>query len=467
MKDSIFTQLQAAYRDEEDFRLREVCGLKVVSLDTMTDGNKVSEFVMQPIVYRKHVASVDDFAEFTAAAAVVKPCPTYQSAEEAFVNGYTLVFDNNGGCVAVDTRTQTGRGIIEPPTSMVMRGPREGFVEDVKVNVTLLRKRLKTSHFKTILLTVGRYTNTSVVVCYIDGIADKKIVGNVVQRLQQITTDGVPDSSYLAKYLDVEHTALFRRVGLTEKPDVAVCKMLEGRIAVICDGSPMVLTFPYLFVEDLQSPGDYYENAVITSVNRVLRFVSVLISVFLPALYVCLQMYNYQIIPLKFLLTVLNATEAIPFSPIVEMVMVIVIFDILREANLRMPSAVGISLSLVGAIVLGDAAVEAGLIGAPAVMIGALSGIGLFTMPDNTLVLSVLRIVITVVGGLTGILGVTLCMLVIMIYLTSLQTNHAPFLAPYAPDVPDDRQDAVFQSPVPQQEHRPESIPNANKTRRG
>ena len=439
----------------------------VVNLDAMTDHVKTSQFVLQPLVYASGAKTIADIKNCLVAADGVVECNTYECALSYFVNGYTLVFDEDGGSIAVDTRTQSGRSIAEPPTSMVMRGPREGFVEDVKVNVTLLRKRLKTPHFKTVQLSVGKYTDTSVVVCYIEGIADKKVVGNVIQRLQEINIDGVLDSSYLAKYLDVERTVLFRRVGMTEKPDVAVGKMLEGRIAVISDGSPMVLTVPYLFVEDLQSPGDYYENAAMTSLNRVLRFVSVLVSVLLPALYVCMQMYNYQIIPLKFLLTILNATEAIPFSPFAEMMLVIVIFDILREANLRMPSAVGISLSLVGAIVLGDAAVKAGLIGAPAVMIGALSGIGLFTMPDNTLVLSLLRILFTVAGGIGGIFGIMLVQLATMVYLCALQNDHAPFLAPYAPEIPSDRQDSVGQKPVPQQKKRPRSIPNVNRTRRG
>lgn len=469
MKQSILSKMQSLYRDEEDFRFRVVnCGKQftVCLLDTMVDNNKVSAFVVQPLVYMRSACKVGDVERELSTGAVVRNCITFVAAEECIVNGFTLVFDQDGGCIAVDTRTQTGRSVAEPPTSMVMRGPREGFVEDVKVNVTLLRKRLKTARFKTTQLTIGKVTNTTVVVCYIDGIADKKVVGSVLQRLQQINIDGVLDSSYLAKYLDTERTALFRRVGMTEKPDVAVGKMLEGRVAVIADGSPMVLTLPYLFVEDLQSPADYYENAVMTSINRTLRFVSVFISVLLPTLYVCLQMYNYQIIPLKFLLTVLNATQAIPFSPLAEMLLVIVIFDILREANLRMPSAVGISLSLVGAIVLGDAAVKAGLIGAPAVMIGALSGIGLFTMPDNTLVLSLLRLGLTVVGGIAGIMGVILAMMVLMIYLCSLQFNHTPFLAPYAPDIPEDRQDALFQNPIARQTHRPRSIPNSNRTRR-
>ncbi|MCX4285812.1 MAG: spore germination protein, partial [Clostridia bacterium] len=200
---------------------------------------------------------------------------------------------------------------------------------------------------------------------------------------------------------------------------------------------------------------------------RILRFISVLASVLLPALYVCLQVYNYQIIPLQFLITVMNASEAIPFSPLFEMMLVLVIFDILREANLRMPSAVGISLSLVGAIVLGDAAVKAGLLGAPAVMIGALSGIGLFTLPDNTLVLSLMRLIITFIGGTMGLLGVTLSIIAILLYLASLQNNKTPFLAPFAPNIPQDRQDAIGQKPVPQMTERPKSIPNKNNKRRG
>ncbi|MBQ8872668.1 MAG: spore germination protein, partial [Clostridia bacterium] len=165
--------------------------------------------------------------------------------------------------------------------------------------------------------------------------------------------------------------------------------------------------------------------------------------------------------------TILNATEAIPFSPMVEMMIVLIIFDILREANLRMPSAVGISLSLVGAIVLGDAAVKAGLIGAPAVMIGALSGIGLFTMPNNTFILSLLRIAITLIGGIMGILGVILSVVAILIYMVSLQNYQAPFLAPYAPNIPADKQDAGGQRPLTEQVERPRSIPNVNKRRRG
>lgn len=466
---NILQQMQELYQSNDEAITRQIdCGLQItlMSLETMCDDKKISAFVLQPLVYLQEATSVQQVRLKISTGAIVKDITNVYTAVELFTNGYTLVFGADGS-FAVDTRTTLGRAIIEPPTSMVMKGPREGFVEDLKVNITLLRKRLKTEHFKIVNATVGKYTNTSISVCYLQTIADQRIVDNIVQRLQNINIDGVLDSSYISKYLDPSRTVLFRRVGMTEKPDIAVAKMLEGRVCVVVDGSPMVLTLPYLYVEDLQSPSDYYENASITTLNRSLRFISVVLSVLLPALYVCLQMYNYQIIPLKFLITILNATEAIPFSPMVEMMIVLIIFDILREANLRMPSAVGISLSLVGAIVLGDAAVKAGLIGAPAVMIGALSGIGLFTMPNNTFILSLLRIAITLIGGIMGILGVILSVVAILIYMVSLQNYQAPFLAPYAPNIPADKQDAVGQRPLTEQVERPRSIPNVNKRRRG
>ena len=470
MKESNFKKLELLYSGQDDFRLRDFdCGiqLKVVCLDPMCDDAKVSNFVLQPLAYINDAKSISDVQKRLTVGTGVQQPPNFYSIIEDFSNGYTIIFDENDKCISVDTRTVIGRSIAEPPTSMVMRGPREGFIEDMKVNITLLRKRLKTPNLKVINLNVGKYTNTAVAVCYLDGIAEKSIVDDVVQRIQSINIDGVLDSSYLARYLDVSKTVLFRRVGTTEKPDIAVGKMLEGRLAIVVDGSPMVLTIPYLFVEDMQSPGDYYENSAMTTLSRVLRFISVIASVLLPALYVCLQVYNYQIIPLRFLITIMNASEAIPFSPLTEMILVLVIFDILREANLRMPSAVGISLSLVGAIVLGDAAVQAGLLGAPAVMIGALSGIGLYTLPDNTLILSLLRLVVTLLGGLMGLLGVIISTMVLVIYLASLQDYKTPFLAPFTPDIPADRQDAVSQKPLPTMRKRPRSIPNENEQRRG
>ena len=469
MNSKYFNHISQLYRGSSDFRVRTLqngCEVNIVSLDTMCSDQKISQYIIEPLVCVE-AHSLADIVKHISCGVIVRQSISFEQVLSDFTNGFSLVFiDGEDTCLCVYTRIETGRAVTEPPTSLVMRGPREGFVEDVKVNMTLLRKRLKTPSFKTVQLNVGRYTDTLVYVCYISDIADVEVVEKIVQRISAIDIDGVLDSSYLSRYLDPRRTALFYRVGVTEKPDVAVAKMLEGRVAVVVDGSPMVLTLPYLFVEDLQSPGDYHESGLVTSVSRLLRFISVLASVLLPAVYVCLQKYNYQIIPLKFLITILQSTQSIPFSPLSEMLMVVIIFDILREANLRMPTAVGMSLSLVGAIVLGDAAVKAGLLSAPAVMVGALSGIGLYTMPENTLLLSLLRLAFTFVGGVMGLLGVLLGLLVLLAYMCSVDSFGTPYLAPYAPNVEGDRQDAVLARSINRTVERPESIPNKNKTRK-
>ncbi len=468
----LLQMLSTMYDGSDALRIRQLTLDRVVtiaSLDSIADDDKVANMVVAPLLVLGCDVTIDSVAHSIATTMVVEIVNNSEAMLSKFTNGHTIVFVEGQDqlCVAVDTRMHQGRAVSEPPTSLVLRGPREGFTEDIKVNMTLMRKRLKTPSFKTVNLTVGKYTNTAIAVCYLDGVADKKLVDQLVQKIQAITLDGVLDSNYISAYLDQDRKLLFSRVGSTEKPDIATAKLLEGRIAVVVDGSPMVLTLPYMFIEDLQSAGDYHTNGSVASVSRILRFISVIVSLLLPAVYVTLQAYNYQIIPLKFLITVLNATEAIPFSPLTEMLVVIVIFDVLREANLRMPTAVGMSLSLVGAIVLGDAAVKAGLLGAPAVMVGALSGIGLFAMPENTLVLSIMRFVFTFIGGIMGLYGIALSLLVVIGYMVSADQYGTPFLAPYAPSIEEDKQDAVLRTGIVDMDNRPESISNQNGNRRG
>ena len=231
MKELKFDKLKTVYSGEDDLRVREInCGiaLKIVCLDPMCDDAKVSSFVLQPLAYVSDASTLKDVETRLAVGTGVNNPPNFFSIVEDFTNGYTLIFDEKDNCISVDTRTAIGRAVAEPPTSMVMRGPREGFVEDVKVNLTLLRKRLKTPNLKVVNLTVGKFTNTSVAVCYIEGVAQKRIVDDIVQRLQAVSVDGVLDSSYLARYLDVSKTVLFRRVGTTENPTSLLAKCLRG-----------------------------------------------------------------------------------------------------------------------------------------------------------------------------------------------------------------------------------------------
>lgn len=466
--DYIFQQLKKEYFDCQEFRVRtfEKQGktLHVVSLETMCNDDKISWYLTTPLSRAKELTS--KCLSNTLASCSLQEVANFEQAKQLLANGNSLVLLlDSDFAKSVDTRTTLSRAVVEPPTSMVVKGPREGFVEDLKNNVTLLRKRLKNDDFIVKTLNVGKYTNTEVAVCFIKSIATSDTVNEIIQRISSIDIDGIVDSNYVASFLQPQKSLLFRRVGYVEKPDIVTAKLLEGRVAIIVDGSPIVLTVPYLFVEDIQNVGDYQINPEVTTFSRFFRVMAVLLSILLPSIYVSLQRYNYQIIPLTFLVTILNATENIPFSPLAEMLFVIIMFDVLREATLLMPQAAGTALSLVGAVVLGEAAIKAGLLGAPAVMIGALSGIGLYNMPDNTLVLSLLRLVITFLGGHMGLFGVIVAMLGVLAYGVSLESFGTPYFAPFAPEITNDRQDAILLKPLHKRKLRPQSIKNVNATR--
>lgn len=444
--------------------------VEILSLDGMVNDQFVAEYVIESVIKasNKKLESAKDIYDNVVFGVGAEINNTFIKMQENFFNGYTLVFcGDENSCVAVDTRTLIGRDIVQPPTSNITKGPREGFVESIKQNIGLIRKRLKCPDFKIENLTVGRYTNTAISVCYIRGVAAKSTVDVILQKISSIDVDGILDASYVSRFLDESGSVMFKMVGTTEKPDIVAARLLEGRVAVVVDGSPIVLTLPYMLVEDLQSPEDYYEVPSVATMARILRVISVIGSLLLPALYVSLQMYNYHIIPAKFLVTIINASEPIPFTPFSEMVIVLVLFDILREANARMPSIVGLSLSIIGAVILGDAAVKAGLLAAPAVMIGALSSIGLYTLPDNTLLLTLLRLLLAFVGGIMGILGIILSMLLLLSYMVSIEAYGTPYMAPFAPNIVRDRKDAVAKKGITRHKTRPLAIKQENLTRQG
>ena len=424
--------------------------VQICFLDGMVDSDKIVQYVSKPILSLGKKPTFNNCMQAVLYGAECIEICDLQSAKKEFLDGKTILFlDGENKAIAVDTKGIEYRAIIEPPTNRVTKGPREGFNENVKTNVMLLRKRLKTSDFKTKYLSVGDKTNTMVAVCWLKDVASNKIVKQILAKIENLSIDGVIDSSYIASYLDPDKTNLFKMVGSIEKPDIVCSKLLEGRVAIVVDGSPMVLTLPYMFIEDVQSPDDYYYYMPqMATAARVLRLIAMTIAVLLPGVYVAMQVFHYQMLPSKFLITIVSSTQGIPFTPLIEMIVVILLFDILREANSRMPQIAGLSLSIVGAIILGDAAVKAGLLSAPAVMIGAMSGIGLYTMPDNTMLFMLMRIAFTLLGGYIGILGVLLGAMFVISYLVSLDQFGTPYLAPVAPSIANDKMDGLYKKPL-------------------
>jgi len=349
------------------------------------------------------------------------------------------------------------RAITEPPTQSVVRGPREGFIEDINTNLELVKKRLGENVLTTQNLCAGRRTKTKIVVAYIDDIADAEIVKKVTDRIRAIDIDGIIDSYYVLQFLQSRRSWLFRGVGGDEKPDVTTAKLLEGRIAIFVDGSPIVLSVPYILFEDIQNSDDYYNNSAGVSLRRFIRIVGAVVSILLPALYISMQLYHYNIVPLKTLVTISESVKGVPFSPMVEVLFVLVLFEILYEASLRMPRHLGTATSLVGALVLGDTAVKAGLISSPAVLVAALSGIMMYIIPNLAPQISLLRFVFCILGGVLGLFGIVGGVIILVVYMAGLDSYGAPLLAPYAPYIKNDIKDGIIKKELRAMTTRPKS----------
>lgn len=416
------------------------------------DGEEMNyDILMRTVLVPLEFQKIDDEAE----------------AIKNLLSGDALVFlDGEEGCVSVNMRKYEIRTITEPPTSGVTQGPREGFIENIKTNMSLIERKLRTPKLKIERMKIGRHTSTEVAVVSIEGIADEKIVESVIRKLKKIDIDGVLDSHYLQNYVEPRPYSIFNQVGTCEKPDICAAKLLEGRVAILCDGSPIVLTLPFMFLEEVQSAEDYYQRAPFASFLRIVRIIATLFGIFLPGFYVALEIFHFSIMPEQLLQTIINATKGVPLPPLAEVLFVILLFEIIREAGIRMPQSMGLAMSVVGALVLGETAVNAGMIGSPAVMIVALSSISTYTVPDAADSSAIMRLVFTLIGGFLGLYGLLIGAVFLLIYLVALNGYRTPFLAPYAPNIASDKKDGLIKEPLLDLDMRPESIPQINKRRR-
>ena len=386
--------------------------------------------------------------------------------KQNLLNGFCAVICSEEKFLVAECAKWIVRLPAEPPTSAVIEGPREGFVEDIITNLSLLRRRLRTDNLTIESLQLGKETNSQIKIAYLQNIAKPQIVEELKSKLKSIEIDGIIDSHYLTEFLSESKHSVFKRIGSTEKPDIVSAKLLEGRVAILCDGSPIVLTVPYILLEDLQSSNDYYSTPARATTMRYLRLFACIIAVLLPGVYIALLTYHLKAIPIKLLITITNSIQGLPLPPFLEVLFIIFLFEVLYEASLRMPRYVGLALSVVGALILGDTAVKAGLVSPPAVLIVAITGVMSYTLPEQSSQLSILRIIFTLLGGLLGLYGIIIGGIFLVGYLASIESFSSPYLAPFAPYITSDQQDGLNRKNLSKMKTRPKSIPNINKRRR-
>ncbi len=437
----------------------------VVFADPITDKELLGEQVVRPLLSYDGKPTAEEVGKKLTSPERREEKDFQKLSEEVLAGNPVLFFEGMDEAIIVGTKKVFVRAVAEPSTDVAVKGPREGFIEDVKINTSLVRRRLKSKDLKIEFLNVGKRSNTFVAVCYLDGISVKKTVEEVKARLSEIDIDYIADSSYLTHFLASRPYSLLKQIGTTEKPDIFCAKIAEGRVGLLVDGSPIALTAPYLLVEDFQSSEDYFVPPYRATFTRILRILSLFVAIYLPAFYISAQLFKLQLFPVKLLLTIAGAIRDIPFSPSLEMLLVLFVLEVLNEASIRMPKYVGMALSVVGALVLGETAVSAGFVSTPAIIIIAFSGIGLYAVPNLIEVTSVLRLVMLLVAGSVGTYGILLVTAFVLLYLVTTENFGTPVLAPFSPLIRRDLRDSLIKYNLGSLDMRPKTLQSPNKRR--
>ncbi len=440
----------------------------IIYLDGMIDVKTIDLGLIEPLLRRgneldKEVRALEGIVETSEKLEFFTDRKS--AIEKVLVGGSLILFDGANGYAVCSAQGFMSRPIMEPPVSSVIKGPREGFTESFKTNITLIRRRFPNGNLVFKSMTLGRLSRTHIELCYLKNIANIKIVKQIESKLKKIDIDGIIDSSYVGKLLEDRKYSLFKQTGSTEKPDILAQKLLDGRIAIIVDGSPTVLTLPFLMIEDFYDSEDYYRRPLRTTVIRIMRLLGVFFAIFLPGMFVAFQSHQYQLLPIKLLVTIINSTSGIPFSPVTEMLIALVLFEVLGEASVRMPRFLGMAMSVVGGIILGETAVNAGVLSSLTVLITALSSIGLYAIPDEVGTFSVIRLIYVFIGASLGTYGILISTIVISVYVVSLENYGVPYFAPFAPLVPNDLKDSIVKFSMVDLQTRTSALGLKNKIR--
>jgi spore germination protein len=460
------------------FYIKKV-GIKgaVIYLDGVNDPQALHQHVLRPLIIddgqqeppaESQVKSIDYLAEHCLSASKIQKTDRLMPLISSIFDGLLVVIaDGFTEALIIDIHGGQTRANEEPPAEKAYRGPRDGFIEVLDLNIPLIRRRIKDPNLVVEKITIGRRTRNKVAILYIEDIADRNIVDEVRKRISSIDIDGVLAVSYIEQLVEQSRYSPFPQARPTERPDRVAADLLEGRVAVLLDGTPVVLTLPSLFVEFFQAPEDYYERPVSASVIRFLRYVAFFLAISLPAIYISLLSYHIELIPFELVVSLAQSRKAVPFSVVTEVVIMSIIIQLIIEAGLRLPGPVGQTIGVVSGIVLGQAAISSNLASPGMVIVISVTTIATFTLSSPSLVLTVrvLQFPMVLLATTLGIFGTSVGWFLILFHLISLESVGIPYLSPIAPTRYQDLKDTFIRTFMQNMITRPVSIPGKNKVR--
>ncbi|WP_151734763.1 spore germination protein ['Paenibacillus yunnanensis' Narsing Rao et al. 2020] len=457
--------IQAEVGYSPDIKIREVRlgsspGIKAaaVHLSGLTDTQALNEFVMGSLLQNTDLLTDDPAVHLPdlllGRALEIGEASIMDEWHDiliAILGGDTAIFlDGYTDVILCATRGGEWRSVSEPTSQLVVRGPKDGFVESIATNISLVRRRIHSPKLRMETMKIGSETRTPVVMMYMKGYASDDLVGEVRKRLEKVAIDEVLESGFIEELIQDKTITPFPTIYNTERPDVVVGNLLEGRVAVIVDGTPFVLLLPAVFTQFFQSAEDYSQRFDIAILMRIVRYLSFVVLILGPSVYIALTTYHYEMIPTTLLINLLSQRENVPFPAFVEAMLMEVAFEFLREAGVRMPRVIGQTVSVVGALILGSAVVEAGIITPIMVIVVALTGIASFAIPAYNMAIAgrLIRFAFLLLAGMFGFYGITLGLIVMVAHMNSLRSFGIPYLSPFVPLSVRGQKDTILRLPM-------------------
>lgn len=441
----------------------------VCCIDGLVDRTIIDDRVLRPIMSKspldETIFASSDFLvwlqDYVLPLQGASLANDMNEAVDALLAGDTVLFaDGSRQALVMSSKGWQTRAIEEPQTEAIIRGPRDGFTEEIRTNTALIRKRIRDPNLRMVSRTIGRRGRAELVVAYVEGIVHPELVKEVMRRVDTLDMDVFEGSGFVEQWLSDHPLSPFPTITSTERPDKVSGALLQGRVAIIVEGTPFQLIVPATFTTFFQSPEDYYQSWLIATSLRLLRYMAAFIATFLPALYIALLEYHHGMLPSRLAFSIAGSREGVPFPAVVEALLMEVTLELLREAGIRLPKPIGQTIGIVGGLVIGEAAVAAGIVSPIMVIVVSITAITSFALPAYSFAISLrlLRFGVMMCAAVFGLYGIVLAYIAINVHVVNMQSFGVPYTAPIAPTFLKDWKDFLFRAPVMQMNSRPDML---------
>lgn len=451
--------------------------IAILYVKGMVDNQSVNDFVIDSIMNNQNLSEklipqdvLEVLTEDVVAVGGIKVVSDWEKLYTALMSGETItLIDGISKAICASTQGGQRRSVQESTTNVSIRGSKEAFNESIETNIAMVRRIINNTDLWVESINIGKMTKTEVSIMYINGIAKNEIIEEVRKRLKRINIDGILESGYIEQLIEDQTNTTFPTIHHTERPDSVAGNLLEGKIAIFVNGTPFVLLVPALFIDFFQSVEDYYERFDISTAIRFLRTVIFFISLVGPAIYIAATTFHQEMIPTELAIIIAAQRESVPFPAFIEALIMEITFEILREAGIRMPKAMGSTISIVGALVIGQAAIQAGIVSPAMVIVVSLTAIASFATPSYAVAISarLVRFIFMVSAATFGFYGIILVFILLIVHLCSLRSFGVPYMSPLAPFIREEAGDTIFRRPIWAYKKRPRLMSSQNRVSQG